>query len=97
MIRFLKVLGLWFLFGIVGIITVSLGTWSLWVVGAKNFMGPFVAAGLAVVFPVSLVVAEKLLPGPQRGVRPFVPCPHCGGPLALDPEAKLDPGTWPLD
>ena len=52
--------------------------------------------GLASVLPVSLAVADNVVPRPHRGTGPSVSCPHCGAPFYPVPGPKPDPGLWPF-
>jgi hypothetical protein len=103
MFRFLKVMGLWCLFSVAGLIAVALGTWTLAVVGVNSLITPFLVSGLASVLPVSLAVADNVVPRDHRLVLPSascsqcgvsLSCPHCGISLNLGLSAKPDPGSW---
>ena len=95
MFRFLKVLGLWCLFSVVGIAAVLSGAWVLAFVGPDSVTTAFLVLGLASVLPVSLAVADNVVPRDHRWMSPFVPCPHCGAPVGPDLVAKTDPSLWP--
>ena len=98
MVRLLKVLVLWCLFSVAGLTAVGLGTWILAAVGVDSLITPFLVLGLASVLPVSLAVADNVLPRAQSLVSPSVSvsCPHCGVSLSLGLGAKPNPDTWPF-
>ena len=82
MVRFLKVLVLWCLFSVAGLAVVALGTWALAVVGADGLITPFLVLGLASVLPVSLAVADNVVPRTHCGIWPSASCPYCGAPFS---------------
>jgi hypothetical protein len=92
MFRFLKVLGRWCLFSVAGLTAVALGTWTLVAVGVNSLITPFLVLGLASVLPVSLAVADNVVPREHRLVVPSMLCPHCGVSLSAKPAA----GSWPF-
>lgn len=94
MFRFVKVFGLWYLFSIVGLAAVLSGAWFLVVVGPNSFITPFVVLGLASVFPVSLAVADNMVPRDNRLASPSVLCPHCGVSIGHGFGPKPNPGSW---
>jgi hypothetical protein len=98
MVRFLKVLFLWCLFSVAGLFAVGLGAWVLLAVGVNSLITPFLVLGLASVLPVSLAVADNVLPRAQIiTVSPTsVSCPNCGVPLSLGLGAKPNPDSWPF-
>ena len=93
MFRFVRVLVLWGLFSIVGLAAVVSGAWVLTVVGPNSLITPFLVLGLASVLPVSLAVADNVVPRDNCGFSPSVLCPHCGAPISPGSSAK-PPGTW---
>ena len=93
MFRFVRVLVLWGMFSIVGLAAVVSGAWVLTVVGPNSLITPFLVLGLASVLPVSLAVADNLVPRDNRGLSSSTLCPHCGAPTGPGLNAK-PPGTW---
>jgi hypothetical protein len=96
MVRFLKVLMPWCLFSIAGLATVALGTWALAAVEASGLMMPFLVLGLASVLPVSLAVADDVVPRAHRVVWPSASCSYCGAHFGPGLGAKPDPESWPF-
>jgi hypothetical protein len=96
MVRFLKVLVLWCLFSIAGLATVASGTWALAAVEASGLMMPFLVLGLASVLPVSLAVADNVVPRAHHGVWPSASCSYCGAPFGHGLGPKPDPESWPF-
>ena len=93
-VRLLKVLVLWCLFSVAGLAAVGVGTWTLGAVGVDSLITPFLVLGLASVLPVSLAVADNVVPRPSGVAWPFGSCPHCGAPFGIG--TKPDPQSWPL-
>jgi hypothetical protein len=95
MLRFLNVLVLWGLFSIVGLVAVLSCAWVLALEAPDRLTTGFLVLGLASVLPVSLAVADNVVPRDNRSMSPSVPCPHCGAPVGPSLAAKTDPGLWP--
>lgn len=96
MFRFLKVLVLWCLFSVLGLTAVGAGTCTLAAVGVNSFVTPFLVLGLASVLPVSLAVADHVVPRTGQWISPSVSCPHCGATLGLGLSAKPVQDSWPF-
>ena len=96
MIRFLKVLAFWCLFSVAGLTAVGLGTWTLVALGVDSLITPFLVLGLAGVLPVSLAVADNVVPRAHHRIWPFISCPHCGTPFGPGPGPKPDLDFWTL-
>jgi hypothetical protein len=96
MLRFVKVLVLWCLYSALGLTAVGLGTCALVAVGVDGLITPFLVLGLASVLPVSLAVADNVVPRTGRWVSPSVSCPHCGASFGLDASAKPVLDSWPF-
>jgi hypothetical protein len=105
MVRLWKVLWLWCRFSVAGLAAVLAGAWALEAVGADSLMTAFLVLGLASVFPVSLAVADNVVPRAHHRVWPSVSCPHCGAPASCPhcgtpfgpgPGPKPDPDLWTL-
>ena len=96
MVRSLKVLGLWCLFSVAGLAAVLLGAWALKAGGADSLLTAFLALGLASVLPVSLAVADNVVPRAGHWICPSLLCPHCGAPMAPGPGTKPNPDLWSL-
>ncbi len=82
MVRLLKVLALWCLFSVAGLAAVGLGTWTLVAIKVNSLVTPFLVLGLASVLPVSLAVADNMIPRTHYPVLPSTSCPHCGAPVS---------------
>jgi hypothetical protein len=94
MLRFLKVLVLWGMFSITGAVAVAAGAWVLVTVGPHSLVTPFLVLGLASILPVSLAIADNLVPRDNLCVRPSVACPHCGAPSSSGRVQKHDPNLF---
>ena len=105
MVRLWKVLWLWCQFSVAGLAAVLAGAWALEAVGADSLMTAFLVLGLASVLPVSLAVADNVVPRAHHRVWPSVSCPHCGAPASCPhcgtpfgpgPGPKPDLDLWTL-
>lgn len=95
--RLLRVLGLWCLLSGAGVAVVGWCAWALSIVGAIGLIAPLLVLGLACVFPVSLAVADNLVPRAIGRAGPVRSCPHCGVALAVGgPGPEPGPDAWPL-
>jgi hypothetical protein len=95
-VRILKVSGFWCLFSVVGLVAVAVGTTALAAFLSDGLVEAFLAVGLAGVLPVSLAVADNVVPRPHREGWPSVSCPHCGTPFRPGPDPKPQPDSWPF-
>lgn len=77
-----------------GLVALAVAAWALVAVGLNGLVSPLLVLGLAASVPLSIVAADRIVPGSPAGVRPTASCPHCGGPFVVGSSPKPDPAWW---
>lgn len=66
-----------------GFVGIAVAAWALVAVGLNGLVTPLLVLGLAASVPLSIVAADRIVPGSPVPTSPAVLCPNCGGPVAI--------------
>ena len=65
-----------------GLVAIGVAAWSLVALGLNGMVSPLLVVALAAWVPLSIVAADRLVPGrPAAAAWPALACPCCGAVL----------------
>lgn len=76
---------------VVGVVGVALAAWALVAVGLNGLVTPVLVLGLSAAVPLSIVAADRIMPGGPAQARPVVACPNCGTSVLVGFASKPEP------
>ena len=94
MLRFVQTLGTACLLSLAGLVVIGLTAWGVHAVGLTGLLTPLLVVGPAVLLPMSMVAAERIVPGGPHHTPHSGWCPLCGAPTSVGSKPPAFDEFW---